>query len=87
MIKAWILEENLKPFLEIMASLVDYTFNEDDWNAIQWGIRETAVEANRWYDYELGGRYLGIARDPVNRSYSFKLIAMRRLLSKSTLLY
>jgi hypothetical protein len=63
----WILEGNLKPWLEIVASLCKYDFDQDDQDAISFGIIGTNVEKNQWYDYEFSGIFrvlLQLAVDP-----------------------
>jgi hypothetical protein len=55
MVSGWILEVNLRPFLTALGWFVGYDFDEDDWTAIHWGIKDTDVEADRWYDYEFAG--------------------------------
>jgi hypothetical protein len=63
----WILEGNLKPWLEIVASFCEYNFDQDDRQAISLGILATDVEKNQWYDYEFSGVFrvlLQIAIDP-----------------------
>ena len=63
----WILEENLKPWLEIVASFCEYDFDQNDLDAINFGIVGTDVENNRWFDYEFSEGFrvlLQMALDP-----------------------
>src|SRR5262245_42665133 len=67
MIKDWICEENLNPFLEIIAGHAGYGFGPDDWTAIRFGIQDTDEERGRWYEYEFPASQpmrLRLARDP-----------------------
>jgi hypothetical protein len=67
MMKDWIWEENLEAFVQVTARLAAYSsFDEDDWAAIQFGIRDTDVERDLWYEYSLPGVHsikLKFARD------------------------
>jgi len=67
MFSDWILEDNLKPFVETLSGFVGYRFDDRDWDAIRFNLKDTDVEAERWYDYELAGERtakLRLARDP-----------------------
>lgn len=57
MVTDWIFEESLKPFLETLAFLVNYRFDESDWIAFEIGILETNDETNHWFNYRLMGDY------------------------------
>src|SRR5215213_8388696 len=50
-------DDNLRPFLEIVAAFVGYAFDEDDWTAIRFGVRDTVGERGLWYDYSLPGSH------------------------------
>lgn len=52
---SWIIEDNLKPFVETLSGFVGYSFDEWDWDAIYYGVRDTNEEVDRWYQYELIG--------------------------------
>ncbi len=51
----WILQDNLRLFLERGSALIAYPFDESDWDAVRFGVRETSVARNEWYEYELFG--------------------------------
>ncbi len=65
MISNWIYEENLLPFLEVLANISDYKFNSDDWVTIEYGIKNTNTDANpeRWFDYSFGGTSFSVGKD------------------------
>gem|GEM_PF-2857237 len=54
-IENWILENNLKPLMEMLSHWAKYTFEPDDWDAIHYGIQESNRETNKWFDYILSG--------------------------------
>ena len=62
--RAWIREENLRPWLEIVAGALAYGFDGDDWDAFRFGITNTDVEKDTWYDYPLGAATVRVAMDP-----------------------
>jgi hypothetical protein len=67
MIRNWIYEDNLHPFLTVLSWIVEYAFDPDEWMAIRFGIEETNDERNVWYDYEFSGKtsaQFRIAREP-----------------------
>ena len=51
----WIIEDNLKPLLETLATFAGYSLDAWDWDAVQLGIKGTDVERGDWYEYELSG--------------------------------
>ena len=51
----WIWTRNLKPFLESSALALDGRINDDDWDAVRYGIQGTSDVDNRWFGYELSG--------------------------------
>lgn len=51
----WILQDNLRLFLERGSALIAYPFDESDWDAVRFGARETNIARNEWYEYELFG--------------------------------
>jgi hypothetical protein len=55
MIRNWILEINLPAFLDMLATIVEYDFTPDEWNAVRFGVRETNDEQGHWYEYEFAG--------------------------------
>lgn len=69
MVGNWLFEENLKPFVELLAQLVGYTlYDEDyDWVAIVYGSEDTDEDADKWYTHPFAGadsRALELARNP-----------------------
>jgi hypothetical protein len=63
----WIYERNTRPLLEILAVEAGYGFDDDDWLAVQCGLKDTDVEAEKWFEYPLLGRnriIVSLARDP-----------------------
>jgi len=64
--KDWIFEENLRPWLEIVASIVGYAFEAEDWDAVHFGLANTDSEEGRWYRYPFGTTAVcaALARDP-----------------------
>jgi len=67
MASGWIMEENLKPFLEVVAFLAECELDEDDWIAIEYGIRDTNIERDIWFTYpDFGSREFTVraADDP-----------------------
>jgi hypothetical protein len=55
MIYNWLFEDNLLPFLTVLAWIVEYDFDLDDWTAISHGVRGTNDKADQWYEYEFSG--------------------------------
>lgn len=47
----WIYEGNLKPFVEQIAVLAEYAFDDNDWIAIEYGVRDTDTNMDKWFDY------------------------------------
>ena len=64
--KDWIFEENLRAWLEIVAGIVGYAFEAEDWDAVHFGLTGTDSEEGRWYRYPFGetGVCAALARDP-----------------------
>ena len=63
-INTWILPENLPLFLARMYTFIGYNFEEWDWDAIRFGIRDTNIQQGRWYKYSLS------AKPPVELSFA-----------------
>ena len=65
-LRDWVFEENLKPWLEIVSTVLGYDFDESDWIAVSAGIAESDSERSSWYEYQLGRVPLrvGLAREP-----------------------
>ena len=55
-IATWILQDNLSRFLDRVSALIRFRFQEWDWDAIRFGVRDSDAEQNRWYEYELNGQ-------------------------------
>ena len=51
----WIFKQNLLPTLLIFSHLVGYDFDDDDLNAIEYGLTGTSNEKNIWWSYQLVG--------------------------------
>jgi hypothetical protein len=51
----WILQDNLLLFLERVSALIGYRFEDWDWDAIRFGMRDIGVEQAHGYEYELSG--------------------------------
>lgn len=67
MTSSWIFEDNLLPFLTALGWIVDYDFDDNDWTAVYFGVRDTDCETKRWYDYDFSGASVAsikFARDP-----------------------
>jgi hypothetical protein len=65
-LKDWILEENLRPWLQILSSVVGYAFDDLDWDAVTAGIANTDAEGSRWYEHPLGSEAVSVrlAKEP-----------------------
>lgn len=45
---------NLRPLFEILSQEVnEYNFDDNDWQAIEFGLEKTSDTENIWYDYSL----------------------------------
>jgi hypothetical protein len=55
-VAGWIFEENLRPFVEMVAYVAGYVFDEDDWTAIHFGVQDTDSERGPWLTYPFTGR-------------------------------
>jgi hypothetical protein len=53
----WIFAENVQPFVELLAFLAGYTLYDKayDWVAIEYGIKDTDEETDKWYSYSFAG--------------------------------
>jgi hypothetical protein len=60
----WIMEETLLPWLAIVAGAVKYSSDANDWDALRFGVRNTDVERDTWYEYPLGPATVRVALDP-----------------------
>jgi hypothetical protein len=65
-LKDWILKENLRPWLQILSSVVGYAFDDLDWDAVTAGIANTDAEGSRWYEHPLGSEAVSVrlAKEP-----------------------
>lgn len=54
-VEGWIFRENLRAFVEMAAFLADYAFDQWDWDAIHFGVDETAGQRKKYYAYPLLG--------------------------------
>jgi len=64
---SWILLDNFGPFLRFTAELVGYQLLPEEEQAIGYGVAESDVEADIWYEYEFQGQQLvklRLAADP-----------------------
>lgn len=55
-INTWILQDNLYLFLERVSTLIGYGFEDLDWDANRFGVRDTDSNQDRWYEYILEGQ-------------------------------
>jgi hypothetical protein len=55
MISDWIIDENLRAFLETLGRILDYQFGSDEIKAIELGARDADGDADRWYEFEIAG--------------------------------
>ncbi|WP_256097945.1 hypothetical protein [Streptomyces sp. MnatMP-M17] len=52
----WIWNENVQPFLFLLAHYVGYDFDGTDWQAVELGLEATDDEhLDRWYSYPFVG--------------------------------
>ncbi|MGB9996207.1 hypothetical protein ACPMJQ_16700 [Streptomyces pseudogriseolus] len=66
-IAGWIMDRNLRAFLELLSRYVGYAFDDTDWDTIETGVRDTDDEtSDGWYSYPLAGTHatldVGLAR-------------------------
>lgn len=52
-LRNWVFRSNLREYLVSLGWLVRYSFDEDDWTAVQLGVASADAEASRWFDYTL----------------------------------
>lgn len=54
--EGWIWNENVQPFLALLARYAGYDFDDTDWQAVELGLEATDDEhPDRWYSYPLVG--------------------------------
>ncbi|MEM7762452.1 MAG: hypothetical protein AAF290_00100 [Pseudomonadota bacterium] len=53
----WVLEGNVRPFIDILASLVNYDLDEGEWDYIRYGLDDTDSDAEppAWMRLRLAG--------------------------------
>ncbi|EMF26657.1 MULTISPECIES: hypothetical protein [Streptomyces] len=57
-IAGWIMERNLRAFLELLSRYVGYAFDDTDWDTVEDGVRDTDDEkSDGWYSYPLAGTH------------------------------
>ena len=55
-IAGWLMDRNLRAFLELLSHYVDYAFDDTDWDTIETGVWDTDDEkSDGWYSYPLAG--------------------------------
>lgn len=57
-INTWILQDNLLLFVGRVSVLIGYGFEDWDWDAMRFGVRDTDIKQDRWYEYGLSGKPL-----------------------------
>jgi hypothetical protein len=55
--RGWIFEDNVWPFLEILAGLAKYDYDWWDRDAIDAGLAETDADAGNWFEYRFEGAF------------------------------
>ena len=60
----WIFDNNLKPFIEILAIFCGGEIDQGDLDAIYSGVRKTDYEKDVWFEYEyIGSLKFKVAQD------------------------
>lgn len=55
-VEGWIWNENVQPFMALLARYAGYDFDGSDWQAVELGLEATDDEhPDRWYSYPLVG--------------------------------
>ena len=67
-VEGWIFAENLQPFVELLAFLAGYKLYDEeyDWVAIEYGVKDTDVDEEKWCTYTFAGTHpltLHVAQD------------------------
>ncbi|MGA4963525.1 hypothetical protein [Streptomyces pseudogriseolus] len=58
-IAGWIMDRNLRAFLELLSRYVGYAFDDTDWATVEDGVRDTDdEEPDGWYSYPLAGTHV-----------------------------
>jgi hypothetical protein len=65
MIQDWIFKDNALPFFEMLAIIIGYEFDEDDWVALEYGLQSSDTDANpeQWFDYQFGNTKFSVGID------------------------
>jgi len=55
--EGWICAENLRPFAKLLAFLAGYTLYDQEYDgvALEYGVKDTDVDAGKWYTYAFAG--------------------------------
>lgn len=83
--KFWIFQKNLYSTLLILSEVIGYDIDDDDFNAIDYGLQGTSDEKNIWWYYQLIGDhtiYLQLAKDEENTDIVFIQLTFEEQLSK-----
>jgi hypothetical protein len=79
MLEVSFLEDNLLPFMTALGWLVAYQFDDGDWAALSYGLRDSDAEAGQWYEYEFSGRerlVFSVALDDSGSSVVYLRVAL-----------
>jgi len=63
----WLFDDNLRAFLTVLSWEAQYDIAPEEYTTIEYGVRDTDAEENRWYEYEFAGRnrvVFSLATDP-----------------------
>jgi len=60
----WIWTSNLRPFLEVVALEIGYSFDDSDWLAFAVGLAGTDSERGPWFEYPVGPLTVLVAYEP-----------------------
>jgi hypothetical protein len=64
---SWVFEDTLKPFVEMVAFYAHCTLDDNDWTAIEYGVKDSDADKDKWFRYYLEGPellYLELAINP-----------------------
>ncbi len=54
MIADWIIDDNLREFLEVLGWISQYDFSPDEIDIIAFGVAQSDGDRDRWYGWEFG---------------------------------
>ncbi|WP_159045099.1 hypothetical protein [Streptomyces sp. NRRL F-5122] len=54
-LEGWLKRDNLKGFLLMVSEVIEYRFDDSDWDAFQAGL-DSSNQGSSWFDYPLVGR-------------------------------